>query len=222
MDKPVAWSYSRLSSYETCPKKYHAETIAKSVPWVQSEQAAYGELVHKAFELFLKKQTPLPLNLKHWTPVLSQFANAPGEKLVEQQITFNVNYEPTEWMARDAWLRVKSDLTIINGTQAVIMDWKTGRQRDEDGMQLKLAAAVTFLLDPNITEINMNYLWVQTKTITPFRMKSDQVADFWGNILPRVQRLQAAHDGNNFPARPNYLCRGWCGVKTCEFYEPRK
>ena len=218
----VAWSYSRLSSYELCPKKYHEESVLKNYPFVKNEQAIYGDQVHKAFEDYFKKAKPLPLNLKHWTPTLAQFAKAPGEKLIEQQLAFNIEYEPVEWMAPDVWLRVKSDLTIVNQNKAIVMDWKTGKQREEDGTQLKLNAAVTFLLDPEITDIRMSYMWIQSKTVTPYSMNVSEVPDFWGSILPRVQRYQEAHDQNNFPPRPGFLCRGWCPVKTCSYYESRR
>ena len=213
----VAWSYSRLTSYETCPKKYHAESVAKSVPFVKNEAAAYGDEVHKAFELFFKDNKPLPFNLKHWTPTLKAIAAAPGEKIVEARIALDVNWNPVEWYAPDAWLRVKSDLTIINQPAAAIFDWKTGKQRDDE-TQLQLNAAVTFVLDPEITDINMAYLWLPTRIVTPFKMNARQAPNFWAGILKRVGRYQEAHDRNEFPARPGWLCR-YCPVKTCPYWE---
>jgi CRISPR/Cas system-associated exonuclease Cas4 (RecB family) len=216
----VAWSYSRLSSFETCPRKFWNESVAKTVPFVKSEQALYGDLVHKCFELYFKDAKPLPLNLKHWTPTLQFIASAPGEKTIEARIALNKDYEFVEWRAKDAWLRVKSDLTQVHGPYAAVWDWKTGKPRDDDD-QLKLNAAVTFLLDPDIQEISMAYLWLQTKTVTKLKMTQPEAVEFWGEILPRVAKYQDAHDKNEFPPRPCFLCRGWCPVKTCEFHESR-
>ncbi len=215
---PVAWSYSRLSSYELCPKKYHAESVAKSVPFVKNEQALYGEQVHKAFEDYFKKAKPLPLNLKHWTPTLELIGSAPGEQIAETKIALSVNYEPVEYYSKDAWLRVISDLTIVNKSKAWCVDWKTGKPRNDDGTQLKLNAAVTFLLDPDITEITLSYLYLQTKSLTATKMNVNEAPEFWASILPRVWVYTKAHEDRHFPPRPGWICR-FCPVKSCEFWE---
>jgi CRISPR/Cas system-associated exonuclease Cas4 (RecB family) len=217
----VAWSFSRITSYEQCPRKFWHESVGKTVPFTKNESAIYGDEVHKAFEMYFKKQQKLPLNLLHWTPTLAQIAAAPGEKAVEQQIALNAKWEPVEWYAKDAWLRVKSDLTQLNPPSAVMWDWKTGKPSDDD-TQLKLNAAVTFILDPSITEIKMAYLWLKTKSITPSRMLQSETPDFWSKMLPRVAKYQEAHDRQDFPPRPNFLCRGWCPIKTCQYWEAKK
>ena len=221
MSKQVAWSYSRLSSFETCPRKYWAESVGKTVPFVKNDQALYGDEVHKAFANFFRTGQKLPLHLLHWTPVLQKISDAPGEKVIEQQIALDINYAPVEWFAKDAWLRVISDLTQINGTQAVTWDWKTGRE-SQDFTQLKLNAAVTFHLDQNIEEITMAYLWLKTKRPTVEKIKREQASDVWSELLPRVARYQQAHDEQNFPPRQCFLCKGYCPVKTCQFWEPKR
>lgn len=217
----VAWSYSRITSYEQCPRKFWNESVGKTVPFTKNEAAQYGDEVHKAFELFFKQQKKLPLNLLHWTPTLQQIAAAPGEKAVEQQIALNARWEPVEWYAKDAWLRVKSDLTQINGARAAMWDWKTGKPSDDD-TQLKLNAAVTFILDPSIERIDMAYLWLKTKSISPSKMLSTETPDFWATMLPRVARYQQAHDEQNFPPRPNFLCRGYCPITGCQYHEKKR
>jgi CRISPR/Cas system-associated exonuclease Cas4 (RecB family) len=221
MSKQVAWSYSRLSSFETCPRKFWHESVGKTIPFTKNAAATYGDEVHKAFANYFKQGQKLPLHLMHWTPVLSQIAAAPGEKVIEQQIALNASYEPVEWYAKDAWLRVISDLTQINGKQAVTWDWKTGKE-SQDFTQLKINAAVTFHLDPNIEEITMAYLWLKTKRPTIEKITVDQAPDVWAEVLPRVAKYQQAHDEQNFPPRPCFLCKGWCEVKTCQYWEPKR
>jgi hypothetical protein len=213
---PVAWSYSRLNNYEQCPRKFWHESVGKTIPFEASEAMTYGNEVHKAFELFLKNGKKLPLHLLHWTPIMQKIASAPGEKVVEQQICLNAKYEPVEWYAKDAWLRVKSDLTQINGDRAICWDFKTGKQQD-DFTQLKLNAAVTFHLDPSIQMITMAFLWTKTKAITRENITLSKVPDVWGNLLPRVARYQEAHDQQNFPPRQGFLCAKFCKVTSCQF-----
>lgn len=219
--KPVAYSYSRISSYEQCPRKFWEESVAKNYPFVKNEAAIYGEEVHKAFELFIKNGKKLPLHLSNWTDTLTKIASAPGEKIVEQQIALDAGYELVEWFAKDAYIRVKSDLTQLNGARAIIWDYKTGKQSD-DFTQLKLNAAVTFHLDPQLERVDMAYLWLKTKQITTDHMLADDVPNFWSEFLPRVQRYQDAHVKQDWPARPNFLCKGWCPVSNCPYWEKKR
>lgn len=219
--KLVAWSYSRLTNYEQCPKKYWHANIQRDFIEEKGEAASYGDEVHQSFKGFFKTGIELPLHLKQYEPFLKQIAAAPGQKVVEQQIALNANFEQVEWFSRDAYVRVISDLTQHNGAHAVTWDWKTGKPSD-DFTQLKLNAAVTFHLGPQIERITMAYFWLKTKKVAPQKIKREQAADVWSELLPRVQRYQNAHAANDFPPRQNYLCKGYCPVKTCQFWEPRK
>lgn len=217
----VAWSFSRISSYEMCPRKYWNESVGKTIPFEETEEMSAGKEWHKGAELFIKKGAKLPLHMRHWEPVLQKFKDAPGEKVVEQQIALNSKWEPVEWYARDAWLRVKSDLTILNGDRGVQIDYKTGKQKD-DFTQLRLNSAVTFHLAPEIKRIDHGFLWTKTKALTFEPMELKDVPVFWADMLPRVARYQAAHDQQNFPPKPGFLCRGYCKVKSCQYWEPKR
>jgi CRISPR/Cas system-associated exonuclease Cas4 (RecB family) len=212
----VAWSFSRIKSYEDCPRKYWHESVGKTIPFVETEEMSYGKDWHKAAELYIKRGQKLPLSMLHWEPVLAKFKDAPGEKVVEQQICLNAQWQQVEWYAKDAWLRVKSDLTIINGASAVQIDYKTGKPKD-DFTQLRLNSAVTFHLVPELQEITHGFLWTKNNMFTSEKMKLADVSAFWATMLPRVARYQQAHDQQNFPPKQGYLCGKYCKVKSCQF-----
>lgn len=220
MSQLQAWSYSRLTSYETCPRRYYGISVAKTLVEEPSEAMQSGNDLHKAFELYLKRGTMLPLHLRHYGPILSKIAAAPGEKIVEQQIALNAKWEPVEWFAKDTWLRVKSDLTQLNGPAAICWDWKTGRP-SQDFTQLRLNAAVTFHLAPEVNSISMAYLWTKTKLVDTKQILRSEVPAVWSEILPRVEKYQKAHQEMAFPARQNYFCKG-CPDKSCPFWEKKK
>lgn len=221
MSAQVAWSYSRLASYETCPRKFWAESVGKTVPFVKSEQAAYGDEVHLAFKDYFKSGTPLPLHLRHFEKIIAPIAKAPGVKSIEQKICLNASWEVVDWFAKDAYLRVISDLTQLNGTHGVLWDWKTGKPKD-DFTQLRLNAAVTFHLAPEIQTATVAFLWLQTKKVAPLKMVRADATDVWAELLPRVAKYQEAHVKQDFPPRQNFLCRGWCQVSTCQFWEKKR
>jgi hypothetical protein len=217
----ISYSFSRIESYENCPRKFWHESVAKTIPFEKNEAAQYGDDVHKAFATFFMDGKKLPLHLLHYQPFLELIKSAPGDKIIEQKICLNAKYEPVEWYAKDAYIRVISDLTQVSGTRGVVWDWKTGRPKD-DFTQLQLNAAITFHLDPSIEEMTMAYFWLKTKSVATEKMVRGQVPDFWSGWMPRVQKYQDAHVQQNFPPRQNFLCKGFCKVKSCQFWETKR
>ena len=224
MSKPVAFSYSRLDSYETCPKKYWEISVSKRVKDAGNEFTEYGNLVHKAFAAYFLKNASLPMQISQHQKILSPIKGAPGAKYVEQKLALNANYEGTDWFAKDAYVRVISDLTIINGERGVLFDWKTGKQKD-DFTQLRLAGAVVFLLDQDVQTLDLVYYWTKTKTFTRDRERGpltrEQMPEVFNELAPRLQRYQDAHAKQDFPARPNWTCK-FCPVTSCPYWEKRK
>ena len=51
MSKPLAWSYSLLQAFETCPRRFKLTRITKEVQEPQSEAMLHGNEVHKSLEL---------------------------------------------------------------------------------------------------------------------------------------------------------------------------
>lgn len=219
--KPVAWSYSRLTSLETCARRYYRLMIKKDLKEEESQAMADGNRVHKEFELRLRNGKALPIDLRVHEPLMSQISKTGGEKIVEQQIALNAEWQPVEWFAKDAWLRVKSDLTQYNGNYGVVWDWKTGRPHD-DFTQLELNAAVLLHLAPEIETVAPVYYWTKTRRAqTGDKVTRARVSEIWGPILARVAKYQEAHEKELFPPKENYFCKG-CPVTDCQFWKPKK
>lgn len=220
MARPVPVSYSRLTQMETCPRKFHAINIAKSVKEEPNEITEYGTQVHLAFADYFKKGKPLPLHMVQYQKYLEAIKKAPGSFLVEQKLAVTGDFAGTGWFDEDVYLRVISDLTIMNGPKCVTWDWKTGRMYD-DFTQLKLTGVVMFMLAPELEEITLAYLWTKSKQITKDKMVRADIPAAWAIFAPRLQRYQEAFDRQEFPPKPNKYCRG-CPVTSCQYWEKRK
>ena len=218
---PAAWSYSRLDGFEVCPKQFHAKSIAKTLKEPESEHQTYGKEVHLSFAHFLTKDKLLPLHLRHWTKLLTQIKAAPGEKIVEQKICINASYEPVDWFAKDAWCRVISDCTILNGARGALFDWKTGKVSD-DFTQLKIAAAVVMLLAPEVESLDLAYVWLKTKQVTRDRLLRADATKVWADLMPRLARYQYAFDNLEFPPRPGDPQCGWCHLTSCPYNKKKQ
>ena len=209
-----AWSYSTLDSFLLCPKKYYAEKIAKSASEVTSEATNYGSEAHKHFEQRVKNGKKLPMDLAHHEKVVARLAGAPGDKYTEQKIALTADFKPTGFFDKDVWCRAVIDLIIVNDANGVIVDWKFGKMKQEFD-QLDLMVAVVFALYPEMQGIKGMFYWAKEKEITAKSYTRDDIPTIWNDFLPKVKRFNEAFAKEEFPARPNYLCKRYCNVKSC-------
>lgn len=220
--KPMAWSWSALNSFETCPKRHYETKVAKNFIEPETEHTRWGNAVHKAFDKYLSEGKELPDSMKSYKPVLDKIKEKSynGTKLsTEQKITLTEKMRNSEWFARDAWCRSIIDVILENNNQAFVADWKTGKKKDES-QQLKLFAAVLFTSKPWLESVTTSFIWLQEPEDSPSRytierFTRDQLPELWNEFLPRVARMKAAYDIDSWPEKPSGLCRKWCPVETC-------
>lgn len=218
MPKPVAWSFSRLTKFETCPRQYYELMVAKNYLEPESEHTKYGKDVHKALELRVAKSKRLPMHLTHLEPIASKLKEAPGEKLTEQRLAINDNFQPTDFFAPDVKVRAIIDLAIVNPPNAVLVDYKTGKKISDDFTQLKLAAALFMLHDERVDTCQLMYYWTKHKKPTSKGFTRTEMPAVWAEFLPRAKRLEEAHKREQWPATPNGLCKRFCIVKSCQYH----
>lgn len=212
----MPWSYSALSAWELCPRKYFHESIAKTYKQKPNEAADYGTTVHKAFELRLKNGKPLPLDLRHHEPVMKKLEDANGEGMTEQKVAINQNFQGTGFFDSDVWMRAIVDYTKLSGGNMIVLDYKTGKM--QDGFeQVKLQAAAMFCILPEAESAKVGYYWTKEKKLTLDTLTRKDLPELWNSVLPRVNRMQEAVVKEEFPARQNFLCKRHCPVKTCPF-----
>jgi CRISPR/Cas system-associated exonuclease Cas4 (RecB family) len=214
--KQTAWSYSRLNSFETCPKKFWHLSVKKDVFEAESEHMRYGKQVHKALELRIGKTRPLPLNLRYLEKYASKLASAKGEKVTEQQLAIDSQFEPCDWFSKQTWCRAIIDLAIISPPHAVVIDYKTGRISD-DFTQLRLAGTLLMLHMPEIQTVDLAFLWTKEKKLTKDErlLHRDDIKNVILDLMPRLKKYEKAHRTESFPARPGGLCKKYCPVKQC-------
>lgn len=213
MTKSVAWSYSSLSAFETCPKRYYLTKVSKQVKEPQTEATMWGNQVHKALEYRLVKREPLPASMAMFEPIAAKVAKrAEGAKLeAEQKMALTKSFAPTSWFSKDVWVRGITDFTITKGDKVFIGDWKTGKPTPESA-QLKLTAAMTMHQKPYVNTVINAFVWLKTGEITHEVFTREDIPAIWQEFSPRVQRLDDAMESDKWPARPSGLCRKWCPV----------
>lgn len=216
----VAWSYSVLDSFETCAWRHYNIKVVKRVTEQQSEQMLHGNQVHKALEHRLKSKTVLPKQFAHYEgfAVSVERAAVDGKLEAEQKLALNGQYRPTTFFAKDVYVRVITDFTVVKRGSAFIGDWKTGNP-NPNSAQLRLSAAATFATLPFVEKITNSFVWLKTGQVTTEKFTRADVPAIWQEFAPRVQRLEIAHAEEKWPKKPSGLCRKHCPVpkSLCEF-----
>lgn len=215
----VAWSWSVLDSFETCAYRHYRIKVKKDIVEKQSDEMLHGNKVHKAMELRLQG-TPLPAEMASYEPMAARVIRSAAGGLLEaeQKLALTAQFSPTKFFAKDVWVRVITDFTIVQPAKkrAFVGDWKTGNPKPNSA-QLKLCAAATFHHLPYVDEVHSTFVWLKTGEGTPEVFRREDVPAIWQEFMPRVQRLDTAHQQDKWQKKPSGLCRKWCPVKDCEF-----
>ena len=217
-DKAPPWSFSSLTSFETCPRRYYHIKVAKDITDPPGDATAWGTVVHKHMEDRVALGTPLPAVISEYEKMAAMIADHPGKKLVEQQLAVDKALQPTEWTSPTAWCRGIVDVGVLTAKHVVLLDWKTGKRKPQSD-QLKLFAGLAFAHYPDVQVATTGCVWLKEGRIDKAQFRRADSPVIWIAFEPRVQRLERAYAENKFPPKPSGLCNKWCPVphKKCEF-----
>lgn len=231
----TAWSYSRLTNYESCARAAKLEYIDKikgpSVPAMVN-----GNKVHQEAAKFLEgKADEVPDSCVKFK---SQFWDLRElHPIVEKQQAFKKNLRTTGWFDKRAWLRVILDVDLdYDDHTCEIIDHKTGKFRGEmeklpngDELytieddsayaeQMKLFSAVKYIKDPKMDLVTTR-LWFLDHGIEVIKEYGrDEALDAFDELSDRAEVMLNAE---RFPPSPSWKC-GYCpyslnGTGHCEY-----
>lgn len=216
MTQKITWSYSSLSLFQQCPRKYYHLRVLKDIKEPESEQMRYGLDLHKAAELYIGEGVPLEPGFAFMQPVLDKLKAMEGEKLCEYRMGLTRSLEPCEFFGSDVWWRGVADLAIIRSKKAKVLDYKTGKDKYADTKQLELLALATFKHFPDVEEVDGGLLFVIHNNLIKEKYTRADEAALWRKWLPEAQKLEDSYEKGVWNAKPNFTCRGWCPVTSCQ------
>ena len=219
MSSIPAWSYSSISTYITCPKKYEAEKVTKEVKFTDSEATIYGKDLHLAAEEYIRDGKAIPAQFSFIQPMLDKLKAMPGDKHCEMKVGIarrNGRLEACDFFAPDVWFRGVADLVIVNGDTARIIDYKTGKSaKYADTKQLALMAAAVFLMFPEVKHIKAGLLFVVSKNFIKEDYTFERRFDIFATLDAPLRQLEASYETNVWNPKPNGLCKKWCDALSC-------
>lgn len=224
--KAFSWSYSKLKNYETCPRRYQAVDLEKTVEQGRSEALDRGDDMHEAMRLRVASGESLPahfLYMERWAEKLT--SDLHPYQIIQTELKLSTDKEgnPTSYFDRTTWLRGKIDyLRIVpNEDRDVghVVDYKTGKPpRVWDGTQLMLSAHLVFAHYQKLDTLRVDYLWTEYNDTSHANYTRAEVPKEMEQLLPRVTKMEMAHINNEFEAKPCGLCKDYCPVQSCEYY----
>jgi len=181
----------------------------------------FGNELHKAAELYVKSQEPIPERFSFLKPYLEHLVAIEGKRYAELKLALairNGRFEACDYWDKGAWWRGVADL-IINDPdkeRAFLVDFKTGKSAQyADTKQLALLAAAIFLHFPRVKVVKGMLLFVIAKQVVKEDYPFDQRFDIFAKLNPDLKRLKAAHETGVFNPIQNNFCRKNCAVTSC-------
>lgn len=222
----IALSYSRLSTYQNCPRKFKLQYLDKAFP-DDSDNPNFvrGNRVHGQLEAYVMwlnsgksvEKPPMCQEALNAVPLVDAVYASYTTVLPEQQLCLDKNWKKIGWFDKRAYLRAILDVVAYKPGKGLIMDYKTGKVRDYDtyGGQLHLNAAMLFAIEPEMMEIDVAYLFVDHKQTVKVHFDRSQYEEFKKYFIG--QHLTVNSESEWGP-KINQYCK-WCAAtKTqCEF-----
>jgi hypothetical protein len=236
----IALSWSRLSTFMQCPRKFHLSYISKS--FKEEEKSIHlikGEQLHKQLEDYVlakNGQAQMPLGftpeIRDTLPYVDKLFKNFSAVYPEAQIACDINWKPTEWFGKDTAWRSIWDVTAISPNICYIGDYKSGKvyPYGEGFGQLHLSAAMGLERFSSVPEINCAYVYIEHKVITPIKVvREPGRVDAEGKPIAHLEEVKTYFNEQfekvqmekGWAPRANEYCK-WCPATKAQCNLSRK
>ncbi len=222
-DKIYQWSYSRLSTFESCPKKaYYA--YVKRIKEPGNKYMERGKTMHSMCEDYIRgRYEEIPKELADFEEAFDNLKelHLKGYVTCEGDWAFDKDWKPAPWFGDTTWGRAKVDAFVyIDGQpNARVIDFKTGRydgNQETHREQCELYGAVVLERMPEVETITTELWYLDHGKIDRYEYSED-------NITYKREKLNsravAMTEATEFPAKPSTFGCKWCYFgkeKICE------
>lgn len=203
----IAWSFSRLTDFETCPYKFRLKYVEK-LPEAPNPSAERGTNIHKQYEDFMRGQGPCPSEF--FKPYLERFTFEEGAHWsLETEWAFNKEWEPCSWFDKQAWVRIKPDLHVQHlESKNTVIDYKSGKESIfKHAAQGQLYAVGSYLMRP-AAKVSVELWYHDLNKSTPTTYNETQILKLKAQWTQRAQKIETDH----FPPKPTRGNCKYCGM----------
>jgi hypothetical protein len=235
------YSFSKMNSFELCPKKFELSYIKKIKTFTPNLATERGSYIHLLLEHHEdEKEVNFKFNIMQEEDI--QKAHEVYEKFVESdlgkyyfsflsesEIAFGVKrgdegFEPCGYGNKEALFRGKIDYFAMTNDTVIVADWKTGKVTDYPApLQLVMYAAWVFLKYPEIEKVISSFVYVEHLEEKQYIFKRSHLTAILKKIVEKIVKIEKATD---FEKSESPLCEycsyraeGYCDETTQEEFQ---
>jgi len=244
LPRPPKLSFSQIDSYNRCPLMYKFSYVYR-IPSRRKSHLAFGIQVHSTLEDFftLIQQGKRPdekalmgIYEKHWKPMA--YANKMDEKNYKKtgQRALKTFFEKHKEIfdRPPLYLEKKFDLKVgaftldvridriddLGGGKVEIIDYKTGKPKDDDFVRASLQLSVYALATKEVLKLEpslVSFYYVNpNKKVTATRSEED-----YEETKKTITEIGSRIDSEDFEPTPGRMCK-WCDYRSiCPVWDKR-
>jgi len=210
--KFAPYSFSKISTHESCPRKFKYTYIDK-LPRGESDKTALykGTCLHD----MLEKYPELSTNklVPKYQYIFDGFLKTKYKALLdipskrEEGMGLTEDLEPIRF-SKDAMLRGYIDFYTIIGDTMIIVDYKSGRSKDprfQDYNQLMYYAIFMFQKYSKIQKIKIMYIYIEHNVDNALVLERKYLDNYVKTLHDNIQNVETS----NFEKKETKLCE-WC------------
>lgn len=211
--KPIqqftAWSFSRVEMWEGCPAKAKYKHLDKMLE-TPSKAMEKGKADHLLAEKFsLGKIKKLPKELELFDEEFFALVKLKKHLQTEAQLGLDKNWEPCDWFDPNCWVRIVADCMYLDPKSGslVVIDYKTGKIKEEHKEQLSLYAIGAFAEhSPRVKQCRTELWYLSKGEIVEHTFSATDVPQLKAMWEKRAAKMLK---DTSFKPTPGDSCR-WC------------
>lgn len=201
----TAWSYSRWSDYEKCPRlaKYkHVDKLKEP----ENDAMKNGSKVHNELASYISTGGAVPQSgRQYFEPLMQELRTL--DPLHDAEWGYTDQWRPTGWFAKDTWFRSKLDVCIVyDDNTADVVDFKTGKDSPTHAQQAELYAISVFIRYTQVSHITVRFWYLDSGGESVYRFARADLAELQAKWKKKTLPMLS---DEIFAPRPGKHC-GYC------------
>lgn len=229
--KFTPYSFSKISTYKTCPRKFKYQYIDKIGTFLDTPALIKGRTIHYLIEnssLLPEQYTdemkqniidfPETLEIKRRFEEselgIKYLRNIDKNAVIEYKLGLTKMLDACSYN-RDSLFNGIVDYICVKDSVLYLVDWKSGRYKDaryQDYNQL-LFYSIYFFQKYNITKIIISFVYVEHNIENDLELDITYLDSYKRELLLPIKTIE---EDNSFEMNKTRLC-DWCGFKPLCF-----
>jgi len=225
--KFAPYSFSKINSFEMCPKKFEFNYIQKLRVWVPNLATERGSFIHLLLENDTKsKPTEFKFELidekikQECISIYENFKNSKWGKFyfdpnfqTKAEVEFGMKKSggelvPCYYHDKEALFRGKIDHFIKDGNTIYVADWKTGKISSFPApLQLIMYAVWAFNKYQDVDVVDTAFVYVEhpndEKCVKSYKFKREFLPKLTKKVLEKIIDVETS---KSFPKKESKLC----------------